>query len=57
MDGPLERVSRASAASGVVDGPEGVFGSCLSSAGVADVEDHGNMGMGRVGLSQFGGFS
>ena len=57
MDGPLERVSRASAASGVVDGPEGVFGSCLSSAGVADVEDHGNMGMGRVGLSQFGGSS
>ena len=47
-DGPLERVRRESAASGVVDEVVGVSGSWLSSAGLAEVADHGNMEMGGV---------
>ena len=49
-------MSRVSAASEVVDGPLGVFGSLLSSAGVVDDEDHGNMGVGAMEMSQVAGF-
>ena len=49
-------MSRVSAASEVVDGPLGVFGSFLSSAGVVGDEDHGNMGVDAMKTSQVADF-